>query len=72
MLDELGVDKAHYFGYSLGGELGWALAKYVPDRFSSLIIGGASPEDFDPSAKITAQDARGSVLKNTAIWQPMF
>ncbi|MFZ1464262.1 MAG: alpha/beta fold hydrolase, partial [Anaerolineae bacterium] len=60
VLDELGVDKAHYFGYSLGGELGWALAKYVPDRFSSLIIGGASPEDFDPSADIARDRGLGA------------
>ena len=70
VLDELGVDQAHYFGYSLGAELGWALAKYAPDRLSSLIIGGASPEDFDPSAEIAP--IAGSVLKNTGTWQPMF
>ena len=52
VLDELGVDKVHYFGYSMGGTVGWALAKYFPDRLSSLIIGGEAPEDFDPSADI--------------------
>ncbi len=52
VLDELGVDKAHFFGYSMGGRLGWALAKYAPDRLSSLIIGGETPEVFDPSANI--------------------
>jgi CubicO group peptidase (beta-lactamase class C family) len=60
VLDKLGVDKAHYYGYSLGGELGWALAKYVPDRFSSLMIGGASPEDFDPSAEIARDRGLGT------------
>ena len=52
VLDELGIDKAHYFGYSMGGTVGWAVAKYFPDRLSSLIIGGEAPEDFDPSADI--------------------
>lgn len=52
VLDELDVDKAHYFGYSMGGTLGWALAKYAPDRLSSLIIGGEAPEDFDASGNI--------------------
>lgn len=40
ILDELGYDKAHFFGYSLGGRVGLAIGKYAPDRFSSLIIGG--------------------------------
>ena len=52
VLDELGVDKAHYFGYSMGGTLGWALAKYAPERVSSLIIFGQTPEDFDASGDI--------------------
>lgn len=52
VLDELDIDKAHYFGYSMGGTLGWALAKYVPDRLASLIIGGEAPEDYDASGDI--------------------
>ena len=39
VLDDLGIDKANYFGYSLGGRLGWAIAKYAPERLQSLIIG---------------------------------
>ncbi|WP_343413120.1 alpha/beta hydrolase [Candidatus Amarolinea dominans] len=70
VLDKLGVDKAHYFGYSLGGTVGWAVAKYFPDRLSSLIIGGEAPENFDPSADIRA--IAGSLLHNTGAWQPMF
>ena len=54
VLDELGVDKAHYFGYSMGGTLGWALAKYAPERVSSLIIGGEAPEDFDANGDIAS------------------
>lgn len=54
VLDELGVDKAHYFGYSMGGTLGWALAKYAPERLSSLIIGGEAPEDFDANGDIAS------------------
>jgi pimeloyl-ACP methyl ester carboxylesterase len=43
MLDELGIGKAHYLGYSLGGWIGLELAKYAPERLQSLIIGGAQP-----------------------------
>jgi pimeloyl-ACP methyl ester carboxylesterase len=43
VLDTLGIERAHYFGYSLGGVVGFALGAHVPDRMSSLILGGASP-----------------------------
>ena len=43
VLDELGLDKAHYMGYSSGGALGFALARYAPRRCSSLILGGTYP-----------------------------
>lgn len=42
-LDDLGVDKAHFMGYSMGGWIGFGIAEYVCERFQSLIIGGANP-----------------------------
>jgi len=47
VLDDLNVDKAHYFGYSLSGRLGFGAAKYAPKRFRSFIIGGAHPYLLD-------------------------
>jgi pimeloyl-ACP methyl ester carboxylesterase len=43
VMDHLSVPTAHYFGYSLGGFIGFGLAKYAPLRFSSLVIGGSNP-----------------------------
>ncbi len=43
VLDDLGIEQAHYYGYSFGGMIGWALGKYAPQRFASMIIGGAQP-----------------------------
>jgi pimeloyl-ACP methyl ester carboxylesterase len=43
VLDDLGIDKAHYMGYSLGGRTGYGVAKYAPERFHSIIIGGMHP-----------------------------
>jgi pimeloyl-ACP methyl ester carboxylesterase len=43
VLDALAIPTAHFFGYSMGGRIGFALAKYAPTRFTALIIGGASP-----------------------------
>ncbi|HMQ51025.1 MAG TPA: alpha/beta fold hydrolase [Anaerolineae bacterium] len=47
MLDDLGIDQAHYFGYALGGWVGLGLAKYAPGRLRSLAIGGAQPYGQD-------------------------
>jgi pimeloyl-ACP methyl ester carboxylesterase len=43
VLDDLGVDKANYWGYSLGGRAGWCVAAKAQERLRSLIIGGAEP-----------------------------
>ena len=43
VLDEQHLPKAHFWGYSMGGWIGFGLAKYIPERCSSLIIGGQAP-----------------------------
>jgi len=43
VMDELDVRKADYFGYSLGGWIGFGLAKDAPERFGSFIFVAAHP-----------------------------
>jgi pimeloyl-ACP methyl ester carboxylesterase len=43
VLDALHIPTAHFLGYSMGGQIGFALAQYAAARFASLIIGGADP-----------------------------
>ena len=43
VLDELGVRKADYFGYSLGGWIGFDLAIHARERFGSFIFGDPIP-----------------------------
>jgi pimeloyl-ACP methyl ester carboxylesterase len=43
VLDDLGIAQAHFFGYSMGGWIGFGVARYAPERFRSLIIGGQHP-----------------------------
>jgi len=43
VLDDLDIRSTHYFGYSMGGWIGFGLAKYAPERLQSLILGGAHP-----------------------------
>src|SRR5262245_31091352 len=71
VLDDLTVPTAHFFGYSMGGRIGFALAKYAPERFSSLIIGGAHPyqqtrEQFDARLQILKKGQEGMVILTAA------
>ena len=43
VLDDLKIEKAHCWGYSLGGYLAFCLSRDYPKRFHSFIIGGAHP-----------------------------
>ena len=47
VLDDLDLRRTHYLGYSMGGMIGFGLAKYYPNRLKSLIVGGASPYNRD-------------------------
>ena len=44
VLNDLEVDKAHCWGYSLGGYLAFCLSRDYPERFLSFIIGGMYPQ----------------------------
>ncbi len=43
VLDELGIDKAHYLGYSMGTMTGFRLAMYHPQRFHDFFLSSNSP-----------------------------
>lgn len=47
VLDNLNIDKAHFYGYSMGGRIGLAAGRYASDRFNSLIIGGNGLSEKD-------------------------
>jgi pimeloyl-ACP methyl ester carboxylesterase len=49
VLDDVGVDRAAFFGYSMGGWIGFCMAAYAPDRLSALLIGGQHPQAQDLS-----------------------
>lgn len=42
VLDDLKLQRADYWGYSMGGRIGFALAQYTPERFRCFVIGGAA------------------------------
>lgn len=43
VLDNLGISKSHYFGYSMGAGVGFRAAIRSASRFHSFIYGGQSP-----------------------------
>lgn len=47
VLDDLHMERAHFFGYSMGGWIGFGMARYAPERLLSLIVGGHHPEGGD-------------------------
>lgn len=68
VVDDLGVGRAHFWGYSRGGRVGFALARVAPRRFPSLVIGGASPYAEDRSlARRPRNRARPSSSATTSL-----
>ena len=43
VLDAAGIAKAHFFGFSMGGWIGYGMAAYASQRICSFTIGGAHP-----------------------------
>jgi pimeloyl-ACP methyl ester carboxylesterase len=58
VLDDLGLDKATYWGYSMGGRTGFAMAKFAPERLHAIVIGGVTPTEpgFDAFKDIDGSD----------------
>jgi len=55
VLDAVGVAQAHYWGYSMGGQIGFGLGVFASDRVSSLILGGANPYPYS-SRRATVEE----------------
>lgn len=43
VMDDAGIERPVFFGYSMGGHVGYAAAEHAPSRFRAFIIGGAQP-----------------------------
>ncbi|BBA33973.1 putative hydrolase or acyltransferase of alpha/beta superfamily [Methylocaldum marinum] len=48
VLDALRIQQANFLGFSMGGWIGFGMAKYAPERINALLIVGAHPY-ADPS-----------------------
>jgi pimeloyl-ACP methyl ester carboxylesterase len=46
ILDVLGIDRAHYLGFSWGARLGFAIGEHAPERVLSLVLCGNQPYEW--------------------------
>lgn len=51
VLDDLGVEKASFLGYSMGALIGYSLLKHHVERLRAIVLGGASPFGITPAAE---------------------
>ena len=49
VLDELGIDRAHFVGMSWGGRLGFGVGAHASDRVRALVCGGQQPYSWPDS-----------------------
>ncbi|QFY09491.1 alpha/beta fold hydrolase [Nonomuraea phyllanthi] len=62
VLDEVGVERAAFWGYSLGAMTGYAVAAHAPGRLTCLVAGGFDPVDgfrsvVSPTLRLLGQPA---------------
>ena len=53
VLDELGIERAHFIGMSWGGRLGFGIGEHAPERVLSLVIVGQQPYAIDPNGPLS-------------------
>jgi pimeloyl-ACP methyl ester carboxylesterase len=74
VLDDLGIAQAHFFGYSMGGWIGFGVARYAPERFRSLIIGGQHPyaQNMDGLRQLVQYGVENGSEAFVAMWEENF
>jgi len=82
-LTDLGIPRAHWLGYSMGGRVALSLAVAHPEAVASLMLVGTSPGITDPAAsaeRVAADTALAGLIEQAGVetfvdrWmaQPLF
>ena len=53
VLDELGIERAHFIGISWGGRLTFGIGEHAPERTRSLVVVGQQPYAIQPDGPLT-------------------
>ena len=74
VLDDLGISRAHFFGYSMGGWIGFGIVRYAPERLRSIIIGGQHPykQSMTGLRKLVQYGVENGPEAFIAIWEENF
>ena len=74
VLDDVGIGRAHFFGYSMGGWIGFGMARFAPERLRSLIIGGQSPfaQNMDGLRQLVRYGVENGPEAFVAMWEENF
>ncbi|MDY7578443.1 alpha/beta fold hydrolase [Herbaspirillum sp. RTI4] len=70
VLDALGIERTHFFGYSMGGWIGYGLAQSAPQRLRSMVLGAAHPyadTQWDHFLGIDGRDADAFITAFEAV-----
>jgi pimeloyl-ACP methyl ester carboxylesterase len=72
VLDDREIRRADYFGYSMGGWIGFGLAKHAPERLRSLIVGGAHPyaENMQAFRDLMSQEPKAFLALVEKVFSP--
>lgn len=68
LLDNLGISKTHYYGYSLGGHVGIFLNQNHQDRLRSLILAAAQPASFTGTSHQVVENVLEGLLIGANMW----
>lgn len=58
VLDALEIDRVDFWGYSMGGRIGFDLAVQHPERLRSMVLGGAHPFGSTPDQSPWLEELR--------------
>jgi len=64
VLDKLNIQRVAFWGYSMGGRIGLAAAKYAPERFTAYVIGGNGLSEKDSEGEMEELKGYIKLLEN--------
>ena len=65
ILDELGIERAHFIGTSYGGRLCFGIGEHAGERVLSLVIGGQQPYAINPQGPLARVVKEGVAATKT-------
>jgi pimeloyl-ACP methyl ester carboxylesterase len=62
VLDELGIERTHFWGHSMGARIGFKLAEIAPERFISFVFSGNGVFEVPAGRPSLGGGFRGAIL----------